>query len=39
MTDREHSNSWPKVLIAFAVMFAIYQASEGLQTVIAPPAR
>ena len=26
----------PRVLFAFAVMFAVYQASEGLQTVIAP---
>lgn len=28
--------SWPKVLAGFAVMFALYQAAEGLQTVIAP---
>jgi len=36
MADREHSNGWPRVLFAFAAMFAIYQASEGLQTVFAP---
>ncbi len=27
---------WPRVLIAFAIMFAVYQAAEGLQTVFAP---
>ncbi len=27
---------WPRVLIAFALMFAVYQAAEGLQTVFAP---
>ena len=28
--------SWPKVLAGFALMFVVYQAAEGLQTVIAP---
>ena len=36
MADSQYSNDWSKVLVAFAVMFAIYQASEGLQTVFAP---
>lgn len=27
---------WPRILIAFAAMFAVYQAAEGLQTVFAP---
>jgi membrane protease YdiL (CAAX protease family) len=36
MAQAEHRNSWPRVLAAFAAMFAVYQASEGLQTVIAP---
>jgi hypothetical protein len=27
---------WPKVLTGFAAMFVVYQAAEGLQTVIAP---
>jgi membrane protease YdiL (CAAX protease family) len=36
MVQTERRNNWPRVLAAFAIMFAIYQASEGLQTVIAP---
>jgi membrane protease YdiL (CAAX protease family) len=36
MKHTERQNTWPRVLAAFATMFAIYQASEGLQTVIAP---
>jgi membrane protease YdiL (CAAX protease family) len=36
MTERSRSNSWTCVLVAFATVFVIYQASEGLQTVIAP---
>lgn len=28
--------SWPRVLAGFAAMFVLYQAAEGLQTVIAP---
>jgi membrane protease YdiL (CAAX protease family) len=28
--------SWPQVLAGFALMFVLYQAAEGLQTVIAP---
>jgi membrane protease YdiL (CAAX protease family) len=35
-TEGHPSNSWPRVLVALAVMFVVYQASEGLQTVIAP---
>ena len=36
MTEPQRRNSWPRVVVAFAAMFAVYQASEGLQTVIAP---
>jgi hypothetical protein len=36
VTTAEKRNTWPRVLVAFAAMFAVYQASEGLQTVIAP---
>ena len=36
MPEARTSKSWPRVLTAFAIMFAIYQASEGWQTVIAP---
>jgi membrane protease YdiL (CAAX protease family) len=28
--------SWPRVLAGFGLMFVVYQAAEGLQTVIAP---
>jgi membrane protease YdiL (CAAX protease family) len=36
VTDTSRSNGWPRVLAAFAAMFVLYQAAEGLQTVIAP---
>jgi membrane protease YdiL (CAAX protease family) len=36
MPEQARSNSWSRVLVAFAILFVIYQASEGLQTVIAP---
>ena len=35
-TEDRPSNSWPRVLAAFAAMFVVYQASEGLQTLVAP---
>jgi membrane protease YdiL (CAAX protease family) len=35
-TQQTRRNSWPRVRVAFAAMFVVYQASEGLQTVIAP---
>jgi membrane protease YdiL (CAAX protease family) len=28
--------SWPKILAAFLILFSVYQAAEGLQTVFAP---
>jgi membrane protease YdiL (CAAX protease family) len=28
--------SWPRVIAGFALMFTVYQAAEGLQTMIAP---
>lgn len=36
MAGNGHPSGWPRVAVAFAAMFAIYQASEGLQTVLAP---
>jgi membrane protease YdiL (CAAX protease family) len=36
MAETRRRNTWPRVLIALAAMFVVYQASEGLQTVIAP---
>jgi membrane protease YdiL (CAAX protease family) len=30
------SPGWPRILIAFAAIFAVYQAAEGMQTVFAP---
>jgi len=29
-------NTWPRTLLVFALIFLIYQAAEGMQTVIAP---
>ena len=36
LSDSGHSSGWPRVLGAFAVIFVLYQAAEGIQTVIAP---
>lgn len=39
MAERERlfpAPGWPRVLIAFAIIFAVYQTAEGLQTVFAP---
>lgn len=34
--DPAPAPGWPRILIAFAILFAVYQASEGLQTVFMP---
>lgn len=30
------SPGWPRIVIAFVILFAVYQAAEGMQTVFAP---
>lgn len=34
--NAERRPSWPKVIAGFLLIFVVYQAAEGLQTVIAP---
>ena len=40
MSDGKASTSpapgWPKILIAFLILFAVYQTAEGMQTLFAP---